>query len=46
MGSYFTTLMSQEFVFCCVISSYLYFAEPEVLEAEGSDMFFKRLDPL
>lgn len=34
--------MSQEFVFYCVISSYLYFTEPEMLEAEGSDMFFKR----
>lgn len=30
-------------VFYCVISSYLYFAEPEMLEAEDSDMFSKEM---
>lgn len=41
-GSCFTALISQEFVSYCVISSYLYFTESKMLEAEGSDMIFKR----
>lgn len=37
-GSCLTTLMSQE----CFLLCDLCFAEPEMLEAEGSDVFFKR----